>query len=108
MKKNIGLIIATVIIIAVVVATISVAIFAGAVALFGYVGETESGTQQVEEVEGGAENLGGDESGSQSVDQGGNQSGNVESTPQESIRDEAEFGGAVTGVEMPEPDEEFE
>lgn len=109
-KKNIGLIITTIIIIGVVVATASVAIFAGAVALFGYTEDTETGTQQVQgnESEGGAENLGGAESGSQGGNQGGNQGGSSESTTAESVREEAEFGGAVTGAEMPEPDVELE
>ena len=85
MKKNIGLIIATVIVIAVVVATAATAIFAGAVALFGYTQDTESGTQQVQEIESedDVENLG--------------------DGTQESGLDGAEFSDEeVTGFEMPE------
>ena len=84
MKKNIGSIIATVIIIAVVVLTAAVAMFAGGVALFGYIQDLETGTEQVQGGgDGGAENLG--------------------DSAQESLPDGAEFTDEeVTGFEMPE------
>ena len=100
MKKNIGLIITTIIIIAVVVATAAVAMFAGVVALVDYAQGAETETQQAQEEgsEGGAENLGGNQGGSQ----GESDSSGSETV---SIRDEAEFTQEeITGAEMPELD----